>query len=109
MRDRFLIVDDFFGHPDELVRIALDSIKKEQLPRGTYVGVMTTEAYLGEQQRQFFRQLTMRPTIDASTNACGKMRFTLPKDPYKFHIHYFKCTILRKIPISLTRKYSLFR
>ncbi len=88
MRDRYIIVDDFYSNPDKLVESALDSIKKEKLPRGTYAGVMTTNSYLGESLRDVFQKLTMEPSIDASTNACGRVRFTLPEDPFNFHIHY---------------------
>ena len=30
----------------------------------------------------------MEPSIDASTNACGRIRFTKANDPFTFHIHY---------------------
>jgi len=49
---------------------------------------MTTKSYLGEQHREIFKKLTMEPSIDSSTNANGKIRFTKPDDPFKFHIHY---------------------
>lgn len=88
MRDRFIVVDDFYGDPDGLVQAALDSIKKQALPRGAYAGVMTTQTFLGEQLREVFQKLTLEPSINSSTNANGKIRFTLPEDPFKFHIHY---------------------
>lgn len=88
MRDRYIVVDDFYSDPDGLVNAALESIKKEELPRGAYAGVMTAQNFLGEQLRDIFQKLTLEPSINSSTNANGKIRFTLPEDPFKFHIHY---------------------
>ena len=88
MQNRFIIVDDFYNNPDELVDVALESIHKEELPRGTYAGVMTTNTFLGEPHREIFRKLTMEPKITSSTNANGRIRFTREGDPYTFHIHY---------------------
>ncbi len=88
MLNRYLIVDDFYNDPDQLVEVALASVKNEALPRGNYAGVMTKESYLGEQHREIFKKLTLEPSIDSSTNANGKIRFTQEKDPFKFHIHY---------------------
>lgn len=88
MRDRYIIVDDIYSDPDGLVEAALESIREAELPRGNYAGVMTTHPFLGEQHRALFQKLTMEPSINSSTNANGKIRFTLPEDPFKFHIHY---------------------
>lgn len=88
MLNRYIIVDDFYNEPEKLVQVALDSVREEQLPRGNYAGIMTTKSYLGEQHREIFKKLTMEPSIDSSTNANGKIRFTKPDDPFKFHIHY---------------------
>ncbi|MEQ8955881.1 MAG: DUF6445 family protein [Pseudomonadales bacterium] len=88
MINRYIIVDDFYTDPDKLVEVALEAIKQEELPRGNYAGVMTTKAYLGEQHRDIFRQLTMEKSITSSTNANGKIRFTKADDPFRFHIHY---------------------
>ncbi|MEQ8315023.1 MAG: DUF6445 family protein [Gammaproteobacteria bacterium] len=88
MLNRYIIVDDFYNDPDKLVEVALESIKQKELPRGNYAGIMTTEAFLGEQHREIFKKLTMEPSINSSTNANGKIRFTRPEDPFKFHIHY---------------------
>ncbi len=88
MRDRYIIVDDVYTDPDGLVQAALESIKKAELPRGNYAGVMTETTFLGEAHRQLFQGLTMEPSINSSTNANGRIRFTLPGDPFTFHIHY---------------------
>lgn len=88
MRDRYIIVDDFYNDPDQLVRVALDSMREEDSPSGGYAGVMTTESYLGEQHREIFQKLTLEPSINTSTNANGRLRFTRANDPFKFHIHY---------------------
>ncbi len=88
MRDRFIIVDDFYNDPDRLVQAALDSFNEEDSPSGGYAGVMTTASYLSEAHRDIFQKLTMEPTINTSTNANGRLRFTREGDPYQFHIHY---------------------
>lgn len=88
MINRYMIVDDFYDDPDKLVRVALDSLREEDSPDGGYAGVMTTRSYLGEQHREIFKKLTLEPTIDAATNACGRLRFTRANDSFQFHIHY---------------------
>lgn len=88
MRNRYIVVDDFYNDPDGLVQAAKDSINKEQLPRGAYAGVMTTQTYLGEGLRESVQKLTLEPSINSSTNANGRIRFTQVGDPFRFHIHY---------------------
>jgi hypothetical protein len=88
MINRYIIVDDFYNDPDALVRVALDTLREEDSPSGNYAGVMTTRAFLGEQHREIFKKLTMEPTIDSSTNANGRIRFTKENDTFRFHIHY---------------------
>lgn len=88
MRDRYIIVDDFYGNPDELVRVALAGLKEENSPTGGYAGVMTTEYFLGPESRDVFQKLTLEPSVNSSTNANGRLRFTRENDTYKFHIHY---------------------
>jgi len=88
MRDRFIIVDDFYNHPDKLVEVALSRFKEEDSPTGGYAGAMTTESYLSDEHRKIFQQFTGEPSINSSTNANGRIRFTRENDPYQFHIHY---------------------
>lgn len=88
MINRYIIVDDFYNDPDTLVTVALNSMNEADSPDGNYAGVMTTEAYLAEQHRDIFQKLTLEPSINSSTNANGRIRFTRAKDPFKFHIHY---------------------
>jgi hypothetical protein len=88
MRDRFIIVDDFYSDPDGLVQAALNSLQDEDAPTGNYAGVMTTHPFLGEPLRKIFQNLTLEPTLNSSTNANGRLRFTKATDSYKFHIHY---------------------
>lgn len=88
MLNRYIIVDDFYNDPDQLVKIALNTMREEDSPTGGYAGVMTTEAFLGEQQRDMFQKLTLEPSINSSTNANGRLRFTRTNDTFKFHIHY---------------------
>ena len=88
MRDRYIIVDDFYNDPDQLVKVALDSLQEKDSPSGGYAGVMTTESYLGEQHREIFQKLTLEPSINTSTNANGRLRFTRENDSFQFHIHY---------------------
>ena len=88
MLNRYIIVDDFYNNPDELVRVALNSLNEEDSPSGNYAGVMTTEYFLGVESREVFKQLTLEPSINSSTNANGRLRFTRENDSFKFHIHY---------------------
>lgn len=88
MLNRFIIVDDFYNEPDELVRVTLDSLNAAESPGGNYAGVMTKESYFGDQHREIFRSLTMEPSIDSSTNANGRLRFSKEHDSYKMHIHF---------------------
>jgi hypothetical protein len=88
MINRYMIVDDFYSNPDELVRVALKSLKPENSPSGNYAGVMTTDYFLGAESREIFQKLTLEPTVNSSTNANGRLRFTKENDTFKFHIHY---------------------
>ena len=88
MINRYIVVDDFYSDPDNLVKVALSSLRVEDSPTGNYAGVMTTEAFLGAQHREIFKKLTLEPSIDSSTNANGRLRFTKANDSFKFHIHY---------------------
>ena len=49
MLNRYIIVDDFYGNPDQLVEVALNSVKKEEeeSPLGNYAGIMTKDYFLG--------------------------------------------------------------
>jgi len=88
MLNRYIIVDDFYNNPDELVRVALSTMREEDSPIGGYAGVMTTSSFLGENVRDAFQRLTQEPSINSSTNANGRLRFTRANDTFKFHIHY---------------------
>lgn len=88
MLNRYIIVDDFYNNPDELVRVALSTMREEDSPIGGYAGVMTTNSFLGENVRDAFQRLTQEPSINSSTNANGRLRFTRENDTFKFHIHY---------------------
>jgi len=88
MLNRFIIVDDFYNNPDEMVQVALESLNEADSPTGNYAGVMTTKYFLGEPLRDIFQKLTLESTINSSTNANGRLRFTRANDTFKFHIHY---------------------
>ena len=88
MLNRFIIVDDFYNNPDALVEAAYKTLKPEESPDGNYAGIMTKDAFLTEAHRDIFQKLTMEPSIDSSTNANGRLRFTKEGDSFRFHIHY---------------------
>lgn len=88
MLNRYIIVDDFYNDPDALVKVALSTMREEDSPTGGYAGVMTTNSYLGENLRDIFQKLTLEPSLNSSTNANGRLRFTRENDSFKFHIHY---------------------
>ena len=37
MRDRYIIIDDFYDNPDELVKVALSSMNEEDSPTGNKI------------------------------------------------------------------------
>ena len=88
MLNRYIIIDDFYNEPDQLVQIALDSLSEKDSPTGNYAGLMTTESFFGDQHREILKQLTLEPSIDSSTNANGRLRFTRANDTFKMHIHF---------------------
>src|SRR5690606_39145918 len=71
-----------------LVKVALESMREEDSPTGNYAGAMTVQSYLTEQHREIFKKLTLEPSINSSTNANGRIRFTRANDTFRFHIHY---------------------
>lgn len=87
MLNRYYIVDDFFNNPEQLVEVAIESLEG-QSPSGNYAGVMTAQAYLGEPQRDIFQRLTQEQSINSSTDANGKIRFTKAQDSFKQYIHF---------------------
>ncbi len=88
MLNRYIVIDDFYGNPDELVQVALESPKETGAPNRDYAGVMSTEYFLGAESRDLFKNLTMEPSINSSTEQNGRIRFTKADDPTKIHIHY---------------------
>lgn len=94
MINRYYIVDDFFNNPDQLVEIALESAHKQK-PSGNYAGVTTPQSFLSEQQRDILQKLTQEPSINSSTDANGKIRFTKEKDSFKQYIHVDLSTITK--------------
>jgi len=88
MLNRYMVIDDFYNDPDELVRVATNSMNEKDSPDGNYAGVMTKESYFGEQHAKILQELTMEPSIGSSTNANGRLRFTRANDSFKMHIHF---------------------
>lgn len=88
MLNRYIIIDDFYDNPDQLVSVALSSLNEAESPTGNYAGVMTKESYFGEQHSKIFKELTQEPSIGSSTNANGRLRFTRANDSFKMHIHF---------------------
>lgn len=87
MLNRYYIVDDFFRNPDQIVEAAIESVQG-QAPGGNYAGLTTAETFLGEPQRDIFQLVTQEPSINSSTDANGKIRFTRPQDSFKQYIHF---------------------
>jgi|TARA_B100000315_G_scaffold208260_1_gene203491 hypothetical protein len=81
MLNRFYIVDDFYGDPDKLVKVALDS-PKTHMSRGHYAGVTSENYYLNEAHREYFKDLLHEPSIDWATNLTGRIRFSKADDSY---------------------------
>ena len=87
MLNRYFVIDDFYNDPDRLVEAALDA-QRDGASRGNYAGVMTKEAFLSADQRDFFEKLLQQAPINASTELNGKIRFSKLGDPYTQHIHF---------------------
>jgi len=87
MHNRYYIIDDFYGNPDDLVSAAIDSLNGNVL-RGNFSGVMTSQTYLSGTQQKFFKGLLNEPSIDSSTELNGKIRFSKQGDSFVQHIHF---------------------
>lgn len=87
MLNRYLIVDDFYTYPDELVEIALHSASGKTL-RGNYAGIMTARTFLTPEHRELFRTLLNETSIESATGLNGKIRFSRETDSFKQNIHF---------------------
>ena len=87
MRNRFIIIDDFYTDPQSLVNHALTT-NLSHPDHGNYAGQMTTQTFLSEQHRALFEQLTLETPINSATDGNGKIRFSLPSDTFKQNIHF---------------------
>ena len=87
MRDRFYIVDDFYGNPDKLVDAAFDAVEAVDSV-GNYAGRMTDVAFMAPQIQDYLKQLLMEPSVESSTKLNGRIRFTQQGDSFKQHIHF---------------------
>ena len=87
MFNRYLIIDDFYSNPEEIVEKALASTTKEEAPQGHPRGLMTTDFFLGQALRELFQKFTLEPSIVSSTDANGRILFTREGDGAVFQVH----------------------
>lgn len=87
MLNRYLIVDDFYSNPDEIVTVALESQKEEASPDGHQKGLLTTKYFLGQPLREIFQKLTLEPSIVSSTDENGRILFTQRGEAPGFRVH----------------------
>lgn len=87
MFNRYLIVDDFYSNPDEIVEVAMESPKEEASPDGYGRGLITTKFFLGQPLRELFQKLTLEPAIISSNSANGRILFKQETDNADFQIH----------------------
>jgi hypothetical protein len=87
MLNRYLIIDDFYSNPDEIVKVALESPKEEGTPDGHERGLITTKFFLGQPLRELFQKLTLENSIASSTNANGRILFSQSADTVGFQVH----------------------
>jgi len=87
MLNRYFVVDDFYDDPDRLVEAALSSAR-DRAVRGSYAGVMTHDAFLTTDHREFFETLLQESRLESATAMNGKIRFTRIGDPCTQHIHF---------------------
>lgn len=87
MSDRYLVVDDFYPDPDELVRKALGALDSEIL-RGNFSEVMTFESYLPDSHQQRIQQLLNEPALRPSSELNGKFRLSQASGAHVKNIHF---------------------
>ncbi len=87
MLNRYFIVDDFFDNPQQVAKAALESVA-DITPGQKYAGAMSSQEFIGEAHREYFKLLTSESSINSSTNLNGRVRFTMKQDPYLQYIHF---------------------
>lgn len=87
MFNRYLIIDDFYGNPDEVVEAAFDSPKEETSLPGHEKGLITTRFFLGQPLKELFQKLTLEPSILSSTTANGRILFSPESSTSAFSVH----------------------
>lgn len=87
MFNRYLIIDDFYSNPDEIVEAALESAKEEASPEGHETGQLTTKFFLEQTLRELFQKLTLEPSIISSSNANGKILFNQQTENPEYRVH----------------------
>lgn len=88
MFNRYLIIDDFYSNPDEIVDTALKSPKEEAQPADHEPGMLTTNFFLGQPLRELFQKLTLETSIVSSDSANGRILFTQAQEDPAFRVHY---------------------
>lgn len=86
IKDRFLIVDNFYKTPDEIRNYALN-LERESSSAGNYAGIMTDEPFLTEEHLEVISRLVGQ-YVTPSTEFTGKFRFTTKSDTYSQDIHF---------------------
>lgn len=81
-----IVVDDFYPNA-QAVRAMLYSMPREENSKGNYAGFMTQQAFMTDQHYHILEHILGEPVV-ATTELCGKIRFTFEHHTAKQHIHF---------------------
>ena len=87
MRQSLIIIDNFYGNPFEVRKIALEA-KYPKPAAHTYPGKNSESAYYTQEVHEKIKLLTGEPNIRPTKNSgCGYFRISLESDSHEQDIH----------------------
>jgi hypothetical protein len=87
MFNRYLIIDDFYSNPEEIVETALKSDRDAATPAGHEPGMLTRNFFLGQPLRELFQKLTLEAAIVSSAEANGRILFNETNPNPEFRVY----------------------
>lgn len=85
MKNRILVIDDFYKDPEKVRDIFLDTPKSDD--KGNLAGEMSSMYLYDESLRKLLSQIVGHQ-VDSGYTTNGKARFTKKDDTFKQHIHF---------------------
>ena len=86
MKNRIIIIDDFYGDPDAYVEM-VKAKSRETESAGNYAGIMTHDSLMTPEHHQIYQDLT-GDKLKPGTRFTGKVRWTTVDDEAKQDIHF---------------------